>query len=180
VDPRIVAATNRTLEDEIRAGNFRKDLFFRIAVVPIHLPPLRQRTDEIPLLVKHFIDRYNRSLELAIEGVEPEAMKMLLEYPFTGNVRELENVIERAMVLADGARLGLEDLPHHVRSPVRALEDVDLGDDELSVKKHGAILERRLIQKALERTGGNRTKAAELLDLSARALLYKIRDYELE
>jgi two-component system, NtrC family, response regulator AtoC len=180
VDPRIVAATNRTLEDEIRAGNFRKDLFFRIAVVPIHLPPLRQRTDEIPLLVKHFIDRYNRSLELAIEGVEPEAMKVLLEYPFTGNVRELENVIERAMVLADGPRLGLEDLPHNVRSPVRALEDVDLGDDELSVKKHGAILERRLIQKALERTGGNRTKAAELLDLSARALLYKIRDYELE
>jgi two-component system, NtrC family, response regulator AtoC len=180
VDPRIVAATNRNLEDEIRAGNFRKDLFFRIAVVPIHLPPLRQRSEEIPLLVKHFIDRYNRSLDLAIEGVEPEAMKVLLGYSFTGNVRELENVIERAMVLAEGPRLGLDDLPHNVRSPIRALDDVDLGDDELSVKKHGAILERRLIQRALERTGGNRTKAAELLDLSSRALLYKIRDYELE
>jgi two-component system, NtrC family, response regulator AtoC len=180
VDARIVAATNRNLEDEIRAGNFRKDLFFRIAVVPIHLPPLRQRSEEVPLLAKHFVDKYNRALGLAIEGVEPDAMKVLLEYAFTGNVRELENVIERAMVLADGPRLGLDDLPHHVRAPIRALDDVDLGNDELSVKKHGAVLERRLIQKALERTGGNRTKAAELLELSSRALLYKIRDYDLE
>ncbi len=180
VDARIVAATNRSLEDEIRSGNFRKDLYFRIAVVPIHLPPLRQRSEEIPLLAKHFLDRFNRVLGLDLDGIEPEAMKILLDYSFTGNVRELENVIERAMVLAEGPRLGLEDLPHHVRSPVRALEDVDLGDDELSVKKHGAILERRLIQKALERTGGNRTRAADLLELSSRALLYKIRDYELE
>ena len=180
VDARIVSATNRSLEDEVRTGNFRKDLFFRIAVVPIHLPPLRQRSEEIPLLVKHFVDRYNRTLGLALEGVEPEAMKVLLEYSFTGNVRELENVIERAMVLAEGPRLTIADLPHHVQSPVRPLEDVDLGDDELSVKKHGAILERRLIQRALERTGGNRTRAAELLELSSRALLYKIRDYGLE
>lgn len=180
VDARIVSATNRSLEDEVRNGNFRKDLFFRIAVVPIHLPPLRQRAEEIPLLAKHFVDRYNRSLGLSVEGIEPEAMKILLEYSFTGNVRELENVIERAMVLAEGPRLTVADLPHNVQSPVRALEEVDLGDDELSVKKHGAILERRLIQKALERTGGNRTRAAELLELSSRALLYKIRDYGLE
>ena len=180
VDARIVSATNRSLEEEVRNGNFRKDLFFRIAVVPIHLPPLRQRPEEIPLLAKHFVERYNRTLDLSLDGIEPEAMKVLLEYSFTGNVRELENVIERAMVLAEGPRLTVSDLPHHVQSPVRALEEVDLGDDELSVKKHGAILERRLIQKALERTGGNRTKAAELLDLSSRALLYKIRDYGLE
>jgi two-component system, NtrC family, response regulator AtoC len=179
VDARILAATNRSLEDEIRAGNFRKDLFYRIAVVPIHLPPLRQRTEEIPALAKHFLERYNRSHGLAIEGIEPEAMDALLKYSFTGNARELENIIERAMVLAAGPRLGLDDLPHHVRSPVRPFDDVELGDDELSVKKHGAMLERRLIQKALERTGGNRTRAAQLLDLSARALLYKIRDYEL-
>ncbi|MBW3553407.1 MAG: sigma-54 dependent transcriptional regulator [Gemmatimonadetes bacterium] len=180
VDARIVSATNRSLEEEVRNGNFRKDLFFRIAVVPIHLPPLRQRPEEIPLLAKHFVDRYNRTLDLSLDGIEPEAMKVLLDYSFTGNVRELENVVERAMVLAEGPRLTVADLPHHVQSPVRALEEVDLGDDELSVKKHGAILERRLIQKALERTGGNRTKAAELLDLSSRALLYKIRDYGLE
>jgi two-component system, NtrC family, response regulator AtoC len=180
VNARIVSATNMNLEDEIRAENFRKDLFFRIAVVPIHLPPLRQRTEEIPLLAKHFLDQYNRSLGLQVERIEPEAMEVLLEYSFTGNVRELENVIERAMVLAESDRLTVDDLPHHVQSPVRPLEDVELGDDELSVKKHGAVLERRLIKKALERTGGNRTKAAELLELSSRALLYKIRDYELE
>ncbi|MEJ2504366.1 MAG: sigma-54 dependent transcriptional regulator [Gemmatimonadota bacterium] len=180
VDCRIVSATNRNLEDEVKEGNFRKDLYFRIAVVPIHLPPLRQRNEEIPLLARHFVDRYNRALGVEVEGVEPEAMKILLDYPFTGNVRELENVIERAMVLAEGTRLGVDDLPHHVQSPVRPLEGGDLGDDELSVKKHGAVLERRLIQKALERTGGNRTRAAELLELSSRALLYKIRDYGLE
>ena len=180
VDARIVSATNRSLEEEVRNGNFRKDLFFRVAVVPIHLPPLRQRPEEVPILAKHFVDRYNRTLGLDIDGIEPEAMKILLEYSFTGNVRELENVIERAMVLAEGPKLTVGDLPHNVQSPVKALEEVDLGDDELSVKKHGAILERRLIQKALERTGGNRTKAAELLELSSRALLYKIRDYGLE
>jgi two-component system response regulator AtoC len=180
VDCRIVSATNRNLEDEVKDGGFRKDLYFRIAVVPIHLPPLRQRPEEIPLLARHFVDRYNRALGLDVEGVDPDAMKVLLDYPFTGNVRELENVIERAMVLADGEKLGIDDLPHHVQSPVRPLEGGDLGDDELSVKKHGAVLERRLIQKALERTGGNRTRAAELLELSSRALLYKIRDYGLE
>ncbi len=180
VDARILSATNRNLDDEIREGGFRKDLYFRIAVVPIHLPPLRQRTEEIPLLARHFVEKYNRSLGLGLEGIDPDAMKVLLSYPFTGNVRELENVIERAMVLAEGTTLGVDDLPHHVQSPVRPLEGVDLGDDELSVKKHGAILERQLIQKALERTGGNRTKAADLLELSSRALLYKIRDYDLE
>ena len=180
VDARIVSATNRNLEDEIRDGGFRKDLFFRIAVVPIHLPPLRQRSEEIPLLARHFVEKYNKALGLDLDGIDPEAMGVLLAYPFTGNVRELENVIERAMVLAEGERLGVDDLPHHVQAPVRPLEGGDLGDDELSVKKHSAILERRLIRKALERTGGNRTKAAELLELSSRALLYKIRDYDLE
>lgn len=180
VDTRIVSATNRNLEDEVRNGTFRKDLFFRIAVVPIHLPPLRQRPEEVPLLARHFVDQYNRSLGLELEGIEPEAMKVLLDYPFTGNVRELENIIERAMVLAEGTKLGVEDLPLNVRSPIRPLEGAELGDDELSVKKHSAVLERRLIQKALERTGGNRTRAADLLELSSRALLYKIRDYGLE
>jgi two-component system response regulator AtoC len=180
VDARILSATNRSLEDDVRDGEFRKDLFFRIAVVPIHLPPLRQRTEEIPLLARHFVDEYNRSLGLELEGIEPDAMKVLLDYSFGGNVRELENIIERAMVLADGPKIEVEDLPHNVRSPVRPLEGGDLGDDELSVKKHSAVLERRLIQKALERTGGNRTRAAELLELSSRALLYKIRDYDLE
>src|SRR5690606_34004904 len=176
----IVAATNRNLEEEIQSDRFRRDLYYRIAVVPIHLVPLRQRKEEIPLLVQHFVQVYNRKLRVDITGVEPDAMRLLLEYPWPGNVRELENTIERAMVLSEGTKLSVKDLPPHVRNPVLALDDPDLPDDELSVKKHSAALERRLIRKALERTGGNKTRAAERLELTSRALLYKIRDYGLE
>jgi two-component system response regulator AtoC len=180
VDVRLVSATNRDLEEEIRAGTFRRDLFYRIAVVPIHLIPLRQRRDEIPLLVHHFIEQYNRKLKLDLKGIEPDAMRALLEYPWPGNVRELENTIERAMVLADGHKLTIADLPPQVTTPVVSLDGPDLPDDELSVKKHGALLEKRLIKQALDRTGGNKTRAADLLELSSRALLYKIREYGLD
>ena len=180
VDVRIIAATNRDLEEEMRQGRFRRDLYYRIAVVPIHLVPLRQRKEEIPLLVQHFIELYNRKLNLNIQGIEADAMRLLLDHSWPGNARELENTIERAMVLATGPKITAEDLPVHIRMPVPALDEPTLPEDELSVKKHGAILERRLIKKALERTGGNKTRAAELLELSSRALLYKIRDYGLE
>jgi two-component system, NtrC family, response regulator AtoC len=180
VDVRLVSATNRDLEEEIRNGNFRRDLFYRIAVVPIHLIPLRQRRDEIPILVHHFIEQYNRKLRLDLKGIEPDAMRDLLDYPWPGNVRELENTIERAMVLADGPKITPDDLPPHVTAPVLSIDGPDLPDDELSVKKHSSLLEKRLIKQALERTGGNKTRAADLLELSSRALLYKIREYGLE
>jgi two-component system, NtrC family, response regulator AtoC len=180
IDVRLVAATNKDLEEEIRAGTFRRDLYYRIAVVPIHLVPLRQRRDEIAVLVRHFIDRYNRKLRLDITGIDAEAMRLLLAYGWPGNVRELENTIERAMVLCEGPGITAVDLQDGIRSPVPFLDGAELADDELSVKKHGEALERRLIRQALERTGGNKTRAAELLELSSRALLYKIRDYGLE
>ena len=180
VDVRLVSATNRDLEEEIRNNNFRRDLFYRIAVVPIHLTPLRQRRDEIPLLVHHFIEQYNRKLKLDFKGIEPDAMRMLLEYMWPGNVRELENTIERAMVLSDGPKLTGDDMPPQIATPVAIFDGPDLPDDELSVKKHGALLEKRLIKQALDRTGGNKTRAADLLELSSRALLYKIREYGLE
>jgi two-component system, NtrC family, response regulator AtoC len=180
VDARVVAATNKDLGEEARTGAFRSDLFYRIAVVPIHLVPLRQRKDEIALLAQHFIEQYNRKLRLDIKGIEPDAMRCLLAYSWPGNVRELENTIERALVLSEGPRITATDLPSHITSPVAALDNPDLADDELSVKKHGAVLERRLIQQALERTGGNKTRAADLLELSSRALLYKIREYGLD
>jgi two-component system response regulator AtoC len=180
VDVRLVAATNKDLDEEVRLGDFRRDLFYRIAVVPIHLVPLRQRRDEIPLLVAHFIEQYNRKLKLDIRGIDADAMRILLEYPWPGNVRELENTVERALVLSDGPKITVEDLPNNITSPISALDNPDLPDDELSVKKHSAILERRLIKQALERTGGNKTRAADLLELSSRALLYKIREYGLE
>jgi two-component system response regulator AtoC len=148
-------------------------------VVPIHLVPLRQRKEEIPLLVRHFVEQNNRRLRTQINGIDQEAMHYMLNYAWPGNVRELENTIERALVLAEGPRITPADLPPNVTSPVSALDGVELPDDELSVKKHGEVLERRLIRMALERTGGNKTRAAELLELSSRALLYKIREYGL-
>jgi two-component system response regulator AtoC len=180
IDVRLVAATNKDLEEEIRNNNFRRDLYYRIAVVPIHLVPLRQRRDEVALLVRHFIDNYNRKLRLDIKGIDADAMRLLLAYSWPGNVRELENTIERAMVLADTANITVADLPEQVTNPLPTSDGPDMAPDELSVKKHGDALERRLIRQALERTGGNKTRAAELLELSSRALLYKIREYGLE
>jgi two-component system response regulator AtoC len=180
VDTRLITATNKDLDEEIRNNNFRRDLYYRIAVVTIHLVPLRQRREEIPLLVQHFLEQYNRKLRLDIRGVEPDAMRLLLAHSWPGNVRELENTIERGMVLTEGLRLTPVDLPQHIREPVLAPQDAVLPEDELSVKKHGAALEKRLIRQALERTGGNKTRAAELLELSSRALLYKVREYGLD
>ncbi len=181
VDVRVVAATNRNLREAVAEGMFREDLFYRLSVVPIALPLLKDRPEEIPDLTHYFIGRHGERLGIDIGGIAPEAMEVLLKHPWPGNIRELENLIEQAMVLADGSTLDVDDLPERVRHPNPGAVSLagDLGDD-LSVKRHTAALERRLIQLALERTGGNRTHAAELLELSPRALRYKIRDYELE
>jgi two-component system response regulator AtoC len=118
VDVRLVAATNKDLEEEIREGNFRQDLYYRMAVVPIHLVPLRQRRDEITLLVRHFIDNNNRKLRLDKKAIDADAMRLLLAYHWPGNVRELENTIERAMVLSDGPNITVADLPEQVTNPM--------------------------------------------------------------
>jgi two-component system response regulator AtoC len=182
VDVRIICATARDLQKEVQEGRFRSDLFYRINVVQINLPPLRHRVEEIPVLVRHFMGKYEAQLGIKLDGVEPDAMKALLAYPWPGNVRELENVVERAMVLAEGSRVRTRDLPEAVVNPATTAEPIidSLAEDNLSVKRHTAMLEKRLIARALELTGGNRTRAADLLEISYRALLYKIRDYGLE
>ena len=181
VDVRIVAATARDLQTEVERGGFRSDLYYRLNVVNIHLPPLRHRGEEVPLLVQHFIDEYNGHLGTSVEGAAPAAMSHLVSYGWPGNVRELENVVERAMVLTEGECIDVEHLPQGVRDREANPGSPDtLPEDELSVKKRTAALERQLIARALEITGGNRTKASDLLDLSYRALLYKIRDYGLD
>jgi two-component system response regulator AtoC len=179
VDVRILSATNRDLEDAVEKGEFRKDLYYRLAVVPIHLPQLRARREEIPQLAKHLLQRHSARLGVEIDGIAPDAMAVLLDYAWPGNIRELENVLERALVLTESSSVTLDDLPEAVRRP--APESVGLGvdGDDLSVKKHGARLERHLIQLALDRTGGNKTQAADLLELSPRALRYKIQEYGL-
>ena len=176
VDVRVVAATARDLEADVADGKFRSDLYYRINVMRIHLPALRERTEDIPELVRHFVDRFNRRLGLHVTGVTAAAMRALVEYPWPGNVRELENVVERAMVLTDGSQLGVEQLPTLNAPSARPDAASPL---DISVKRRTEELERALIKEALERTRGNRTRAARLLDLSHRALLYKIRDYGL-
>jgi two-component system, NtrC family, response regulator AtoC len=180
VDVRVVSATNRDLEEAIREGEFREDLFYRLAVVSIDLPPLRHRPEEIPLLLQHFIERGRERLGIEVDGIDADALELLTEYPWPGNIRELENVVERALILADGPRLTVEHLPAQIRTPDPTRRQLVLPDDDLSVKRHSAELERILIQRALERTGGHRANAAEALELSERALRYKIKEYGLE
>jgi two-component system response regulator AtoC len=181
VDARIIAATNRDLEEAVGSGQFREDLFYRLAVVPIQLPPLARRQEEIPDLAVHLLERHQRRLDVRVDSITPEAMQALLDYSWPGNVRELENVLERALVLAEGDHIALADLPEHVRVPAPAGAGMDASDNgDLSVKRRLAALEKHLIERALERTGGNRTQAAELLELSPRALRYKIQDYGLK
>jgi two-component system response regulator AtoC len=180
VDIRVISATNRDLDTVSGDGEaFRRDLYYRLAVVPIRLPRLRERSEEIPDLVSHLVERHRERLGLEVEGVDPDAMELLLDYGWPGNVRELENVLERAMVLCREDTIGVDDLPEHVRVPRPDSLALDLRSDDLSVKRRTAELEAHLIEMALDRTGGHRTKAAELLELSPRALRYKIKDYDL-
>ncbi|HEY6560066.1 MAG TPA: sigma-54 dependent transcriptional regulator [Polyangiaceae bacterium] len=178
VDVRIIAASHRDLLAETKAGRFREDLFYRLNVLPIHCPPLRERREDIPLLIEHFTTRNNTRLGTNIRGLDTEARRLLYEYSWPGNVRELENTIERAMVLAEGDQIVAADLPERIRE-ARDPVQMQLASGELSVKKTTRIIEEILIRRALQKTRGNRTRAAEILEISHRALLYKIKDYQI-
>ncbi len=177
---RIISATNTDLEAAVEAGSFRDDLYYRLAVVPIHLPQLRTRREEIPELALHLLRRHSLRLGVEVEGIHPQAMEVLLRYSWPGNIRELENVLERALVMSEGPLITMEDLPEAVRRPGPDTPGIQADTDDLSVKRHGARLEKHLIQLALDRTGGNKTQAAELLELSPRALRYKIQEFGIE
>jgi two-component system response regulator AtoC len=178
VDVRIIAATHRDLSAEVKASRFREDLFYRLNVLPIVVPPLRTRREDIALLIDHFVARNNARLGTSIRGVDTEARRILVEYAWPGNVRELENTIERAMVLSEGDLIVASDLPERVRE-ARDPVQVQLSSGELSIKKTTRVIEETLIRRALQKTRGNRTRAAEVLELSHRALLYKIKDYKI-
>jgi two-component system, NtrC family, response regulator AtoC len=176
VDVRILAATHRDLTAEVAAGRFREDLFYRINVLSIHIPPLRERKEDLGLLIDHFIARNNEKMGIHIRGLAAEARKVLLDYAWPGNVRELENSLERAMVLAEGDILTEKDLPDRLRQTVSGIQQ-KLDSGELSIKKTVTTVEQVLIRRALQKTKGNRTRAAEVLEISHRALLYKIKEY---
>ena len=182
VDVRVVAASVRDLGAAVRAGQFREDLYYRLNVVGIQLPPLRERQGDIPELTRHFLARYGRLRPGApIEAISGEALAAMRSYRWPGNVRELEHAIERAAVLCDGGVIREEDLPEPVRSGAVAPGPLPaIPEGTLSIKRATRAVEEQLIRAALAKTNGNRTRAAELLELSYRALLYKIKEYDID
>lgn len=176
VDVRFITATNRDLEKEVREGNFREDLFYRLNVIPIHIPPLRERKEDIPLLAGHFLARYSRQMAKNVTTIGKEAMEFLTAYDWPGNVRELENTIQRSVALARENRIDPGDLVIKMRTgtPAAALMTRGFPQDGLDLEKRLGELERNYIVQALERTGGNVTRAAKLLNTSFRSLRYRI------
>jgi two-component system, NtrC family, response regulator HydG len=173
VDVRVVAATSRDIKDMVKKGTFREDLFYRLHVVSVALPPLRQRTDDIPILVEHFLKEIAETKRIPPHRVSPEVMRAFVAYDWPGNVRDLRNVLESMMVLADGELLTENDLPEHILSgssrPTTGREVPDIALEEL---------ERLAIMQALEKCGGNRTHAANKLAISVRTLQRKLKEYE--
>jgi two-component system response regulator PilR (NtrC family) len=185
VDVRVIAATNKDLEKEIAEGRFREDLFYRLSVIPIQLPSLRERPEDIPLLARDFLERFSKSMNKNIDGIEPETMRRLEVYDWPGNVRELENTIERAVALEGGTRITVEALPERVRShyrdslpPVpRSGNGAVLPEGGLNLEDHIQQIERSYLLAALERSGGIRTHAADLLKMSYRSFRHYAKKY---
>jgi len=183
LDFRIIAATNKPLEAEVRADRFREDLFYRLNVIHLTLPPLRERIEDIPLLAQHFLDRTTTRIKLGFKKLSAEAIEALTHYHWPGNVRELINVIEQAAIMSEGPIITLADLP---LGPAPASESgivvaipEDRRDLKTTLKKVTALTERILIQRILEQTGQNRTRAAKRLGISRRALISKLQLYDL-
>ena len=173
VDVRLVATTNKNLEEEVKAGRFREDLYYRLNVIPLYLPPLRDRLDDITALVDHFVCKYNEENHRGVKGVTEKAMKLLLSYHWPGNIRELENCIERGVVLCKSDRITDSDLPSHLILGRLASLSLSSGSKELTI----AEMEKVMIIEALERHGGNRTKASDALGISSRTLRNKLHEY---
>jgi two-component system response regulator AtoC len=162
---------------EVNEGRFRDDLFYRLNVLPIHILPLRERNEDIPLLTAHFIGKYSQAMSKNVVGIDSRALEALMNYKWYGNVRELENTIERAIVLADKENIEMENLPLEIQNFQEEIPLEPLAEEEYSIKKSSRFLEMNLIKKALKKTKGNHTHAAKLLEISHRALLYKIKEY---
>jgi DNA-binding NtrC family response regulator len=186
VDVRIIAATNQDLERAVKERRFREDLFYRLNVIPIRIPPLRERTSDIPLLTRYFIEKYNKANGCNITGVDSSCMKIMMNYLWPGNVRELENMVERVVVLKRQGVVSVSDLPEKflglketAEAPDKLLRK-DTLESTISLRKAVTEYERNLIKEALEKTGGNKNKAAHLLKLNRTTLVEKIKKLNLE
>ena len=191
VDVRVIAATNKNLEEEITAGRFREDLFYRLSVIPIHLPPLRERREDIPLLTREFLERFAKSMNKTVESIDPESMRRLEVYDWPGNVRELENTIERAVALESGKAISVAALPDRIRNYYQENlshaahngnghgNGVAIPQEGMNLEQHIREMERSYLLAALERSGGVRTRAAELLKMTYRSFRHYAKKYEI-
>src|SRR5437763_3500622 len=184
VDVRIIAATNKDFEKEIAEGRFREDLYYRLSVIPIQVPALRERRDDIPLLARHFLESFRKTMEKPIEAISPEAMTRLESYDWPGNVRELENTMERAVALESSREISLRVLPERIvnysgGSQFGTSQTVEFPADGLDFEKEIADAERRYLQAALEKAGGDRTRASELLKISYRSFRHYAKKHNI-
>ncbi len=184
VNVQVVASTNRNLEQSVREGKFREDLFYRLSVIPIQIPPLRERKEDIPLLVDHFFQHYKIQFRRNVKGITPEGLKLLTNYSWPGNVRELKNAIERAMILVDQDMIDVDQLPIRIADPSAAGPAPRSSENpHVQLPPEGAALddiERELIQQALQHADGNKTLASKLLKISRDTLRYKVKKHNLE
>jgi transcriptional regulator with PAS, ATPase and Fis domain len=183
VDIRVVAATNQELEALVKQGNFREDLYYRLNVIPIRVPPLRERVSDIPLLVVHFLQEFSKKKKKSAKRLSPQAMGLLIRYPWPGNVRELENLMERLVIFTEGNVVEVEDLPQRFREigsmGVPGAESIDFPADGLNLPQALQEFERRLILKALERSNWVKSRAAQLLNLNRTTLIEKMKKQQI-
>jgi len=183
VDVRIISATNKDLEEAVKEKRFREDLFYRLNVIQVKMPPLRDRKEDIPILAAHFLKKYSEELNKNILKVSPEALTMLLNYEYPGNVRELQNIIERAVALGNGNELTPQHLSSYLDEQIhgkRSAIDLDIPPDGIDLEKVIEEIERALLLKALDRTKGIKKKAAELLRINFRSMRYRLEKYGLD
>jgi two-component system response regulator PilR (NtrC family) len=183
VDVRILAASNRVIEKEVEEGKFREDLYYRLNVIRIHIPPLKERKEDISILARHFLEKYSEELKKPIKKISAEAEQLILKYNWPGNVRELENVIERAVSLEKSEVILPESLPEKIRlpsRPVRVIGDIELPSQGMDLERTLEEMERKIIKEALIQSHGIKTRAAELLGLSFRSFRYRVSKLGLE
>ena len=180
IDVRIIAATNQNLKEKIKKGEFREDLFYRLNVISITIPPLRERKEDIPLLVEHFIEKYSKQFQKDKKKVSLEVMKVFQDYHWPGNIRELENVIERAMALAQGDKITIDDIPKEIIYPATVEMPITIPEEGFNLNSHLEELSRRYIEYALIKADRNIKRAAELLGISYRSLRHYINKYQIK
>jgi two-component system response regulator PilR (NtrC family) len=181
VDVRIISATNQNLQNRVKKGEFREDLYFRLNVIPIHMPPLRERKEDIPLLTKHFIEKYAREFGKEVRTISSYAMELLMGYPFPGNIRELENIIERGVAMETSNIILPENLVLSTEADAEEKNiDLNIPDQGIDLAAELESIEKRAIEKALQKTKGIKTKAAEMLGVTSDSLKYRIEKLGVE